>query len=84
MEGIFHGRIAQVREELHAMEAQHDRKGIGWPALLALWVIMRRDFLFEALPGNEGLHALQEQLPPGLAHQSWGFLFCQGMSAKVI
>jgi hypothetical protein len=52
IEGIFHGRIAQVIEELHAMEAQHDRKAIGWPALLALWVIMRRDFLFQALPGS--------------------------------
>jgi hypothetical protein len=35
--------------------------------LLALWVIMRGDLIFQAVPGNEDLHAFQEQLAPGLA-----------------
>ena len=75
MEGILHGGIAQVVEELHAVHTQHDRKIIGRPALLAWWVIMRGDLIFQAVPGNERLHAFQEQLTPGLAFLFLGSLF---------
>ena len=84
MEGILHGGIAQVVEELHAVHTQHDRKIIGRPTLLALWVIMRGDLIFQAVPGNEDLRAFQEQLAPGLVLLILGSFPWYGRSAKVI
>src|SRR5690554_5268642 len=63
---VFHGRITEVIEQLHAVDSQHGRQRIRWPASLALWV--RSGYLlFKLLPGNQLVHPFQKDLAAGLA-----------------
>ena len=66
VQGIFHGRIAQVIEQLHAVDPEHGRQRIGRPAVLALGVIAGY-LLLQLLPGNQLVHPFQKDLAAGLA-----------------
>src|SRR5690554_3750793 len=63
---VFHSRITEVIEQLHAVDSQHGRQRIRWPACLALWVISGYH-LFKLLPGNQLVHPFQKDLAGGLA-----------------
>ena len=63
---IFHGRIAEVIEQLHAVNAQHGRQRIGRPSVLALGVITGY-LLFQLLPRNQLVHPFQKDLAAGFA-----------------
>ena len=58
--------IAQVIKELHAVNAEDDGRRIRWPASLPFRVVIGY-LLLQLLPGNQLVHALQEDLAPGLA-----------------
>ena len=59
------GRGAQIVEELDAVGPEHDRQQVEMTALASLG-INRTDAVLEALPGNQGDHAFQEQFAAGL------------------
>lgn len=63
---VFHGRITEVIEQLHAVDSQHGRQRIRWSARLALGVISGY-LLLQLLPGNQLVHPLQKDLAAGLA-----------------
>src|SRR5690554_4929803 len=65
-QSIFHRRVAQVIEQLHAVDSQHGRQRIRRSSVLALGVITGY-LLFKLLPGNQLLHPLQEDLATSLA-----------------
>ena len=66
VQSIFHGRIAQVIEQLHAMDSQHGRQRIRRPAVLALRIITGY-LLLQLLPRNQLVHPFQKDLAAGLA-----------------
>ena len=66
VQSVFHGRVAQVVEQLHAVNSQHGRQRIGRPAILALRVITGY-LLLQLLPGNQFVHPFQKDLAAGLA-----------------
>ena len=66
VEHILHTRITKVVEQLHAVYSQHRRKFIRPPAPARLG-IERADALFEPFPRDQAVHALEENLPTGLA-----------------
>ena len=66
VQSVFHGRIAQVIEQLHAVNSQHGRQRIGRPSVMALGVITGH-LLLQLLPGNQLVHPLQKDLATGLA-----------------
>ena len=66
VEQILHAGVAQVVEQLHAVNPQHHRQRVG-PAALARLGIYRPDALLQPLPRNQAVHALQEQLAAGPA-----------------
>lgn len=66
VQSVFHGRITEVVEQLHAVDSQHRGKRIGRPTVLALGV-MTGYFLLQLLPGNQLAHPLQEDLATRLA-----------------
>lgn len=63
VQSVFHGRIAEVIKQLHAVNPQHGWQRIGWSASLALGV-MSSYLLFQLLPGNQLVHPLQKNLAP--------------------
>jgi len=66
VQSVFHGRIAQVIEQLHAVNSQHGRQRIRRPSVLALGVITGY-LLLQLLPGNQLVHPFQKDLAAGLA-----------------
>jgi len=62
----MHGRVAEVIEQLHAVNPQHGGQRIRWPASLALGVISGY-LLLQLLPRNQLVHSSQEDLAAGLA-----------------
>ena len=66
VQGVFHGRVAEIIEQLHAVDSQHGGQRVRWPASLALWVVSS-DLLLQLLPGNQLVHPLQKDLAAGLA-----------------
>ena len=63
---VFHGRITEVIEQLHAVDSQHGRQRIRWPASLALGVISGY-LLLQLLPRNQLVHPFQKNLAAGFA-----------------
>lgn len=66
VKGVFHGWVAEVIEQLHAVDSQHGRQRIRWPAGLALGIISGY-LLLQLLPRNQLVHPLQKDLAAGLA-----------------
>jgi len=66
VKGIFHARIAEVVEQLHAVDSQHSGQRIRWPASLALRVISGY-LLLQLLPGNQLVHPFQKDLATSFA-----------------
>ena len=64
--GVFHRRVAQVVTELDDMDSQHHRQGVGPAASLRLGIV-GPDTLLQPLPGNQGVHPLQEEFSAGPA-----------------
>ena len=60
---VLHPRIAQVVEQLHAVNAQHHRQRVRAPAPTRLR-IERLDPSLQPLPGNQLVHLLKEQRAP--------------------
>lgn len=63
---VFHRRIAQIVEQLQAMNAKHRRQRVWRPTGTSL-VIMLAELLLQLLPGNQRIHLLQKHLATGLA-----------------
>lgn len=66
IESIFHGRIAQVVEQLHAVDTKHGRQRIRRPSALALGLITGY-LLLQQLPGDQLVHPLQKYFAAGLS-----------------
>lgn len=66
VQSVFHRRVAQIIEQLHAVNSQHGRQRIGRPAILALRVITAY-LLLQLLPRNQLIHPFQEDFATGLA-----------------
>ena len=66
LQSVFHGRIAKVIEQLHAVNSQHSRQRISRPSILALGVI-RGYLLFQLLPRNQLVYQFQKDLATRLA-----------------
>jgi len=66
IQGVFHGRVAEVIKQLHAVNSQHGGQRIGWPASLALRVISGH-LLLQLLPGNQLVHPFQKDLATSFA-----------------
>ena len=66
IEQVLHAGVAEIVEQLHAVNPQHHRQRVGTPALASLG-INRTDTLLQFLPRNQAIHPLQEQLAAGLA-----------------
>jgi hypothetical protein len=66
VQGIFHGRVAEVIEQLHAVNAQHRGQRVRWSTSLALGVITGY-LLLQLLPENQFLHSFQKDLAAGFA-----------------
>lgn len=63
---VFHSRIAEVIEQLHAVNAQHGRQRIGKPFVLVLGVLT--GYLpLQLLPRDQLIHPLQEDLATSVA-----------------
>jgi len=65
VQSVFHGRIAEVVEQLHTVDSQHGRQRIWWPAGLALGIITSY-LLLQLLPRNQLVHPFQKDLAAGL------------------
>jgi len=65
VQSVFHGGIAEVVEQLHAVDSQHGRQRIRWTASLALGVISGY-LLLQLLPRNQLVHPFQKDLAAGL------------------
>jgi len=63
---IFHRRVAEVVKELHAVNPQHGRQRVRWPAVLAFRVVTSH-LLLHLLPGNQLVHPFQKDLASCLA-----------------
>jgi len=74
---VFHGRIAQVIEQLHAVNPQHGRQRIRGPSVPALRVITGY-LLLQLLPRNQLVHPFQKDLATGLALLGLVFGFGEG------
>src|SRR5690554_2848195 len=66
VQSVFHGRVAEVIEQLHAVNSQHGGQRIGRPAILALRVIAGY-LLLQLLPRDQLVHPFQEDLATSLA-----------------
>jgi len=66
VERIFHRWVAEVVKELHAVNPQHGRQRVRWPAVLALRVVMSH-FLLHLVPRNQLVHPFQKYLAACLA-----------------
>ena len=62
VEHVLHGGVAQIVEQLHAVNAQHHRQIIGTTPSARLR-IERSD----AVPRKQTIHAFEESLPTGLS-----------------
>lgn len=62
---IFHGRIAQVIKQLHAVDSRHGRQRIGGPTVLTLGVITGY-VLVQLRSRNQLVHPFQKDLATGL------------------
>jgi len=63
---VFHSRIAEVIEQLHAVNAQHGRQRIGKPFVLVLGGLT--GYLpLQLLPRDQLIHPLQEDLATSVA-----------------
>ena len=60
---VLHPRVAQVVEQLHAVNPQHRRQRVRLPPPARLR-IQRPNPRLQTLPRNQRLHPLQKQLPP--------------------
>ena len=69
VEHVFHRRVAEVVEQLHAVNPQQQGQRVRRPPALAGGV-HRADARFEPRPRHQRLHALQKALPPRLARLS--------------
>jgi hypothetical protein len=63
---IFHRRIEEVVEQLHAVNAQHRAQRIGRATGSSLRVVTL-ELLLQPLPGDQYFHALHKSLAPRLA-----------------
>lgn len=63
IQGIFHSRIGQVVEQLHAVDPQHRLQRIRRMASITLWITL----IEQHGPRDQGGHPLQELLAPHLA-----------------
>lgn len=66
LQSVFHGWIAQVIEQLHAVNSQHRGQWIRRTSVLALGVITG-DLLLQLLPRIQLAHPLQKYLALGIA-----------------
>ena len=58
---VFHGRITEVVEQLHAVDTEHRRQWIRRPPVLALGIVTGH-LLLQLLPGNQLVHPFQKDL----------------------
>ena len=66
VQGVFHGRIAQVVEQLHTVDSEHGRQRIRRPSSPALGIITGY-LLLQPRPGNQLVHPLQKEFAAGLS-----------------
>ena len=66
VQSVFHGRIAQVIEQLHAVNAEHGRQRVRRSTSLAFGVMAGYLFL-QLLPRDQFVHPLQKNLAMGFA-----------------
>ncbi len=66
VQGILHGRVAEVIEQLHAVNAEHGRQRVRRSTSLAFGVMAGYLFL-QLLPGNQLVHPFQKDLAAGFA-----------------
>ena len=66
VEGVLDGWVAEIVEQLHAVDSQHGLQRIRWPARLALRIITSY-LLLQLLPRNQLVHPLQKYLAAGFA-----------------
>ncbi len=62
--GVLHPRIAEIVEQLHAVNSQHHRQ-IIWLTPSTSFRVIRADTLLQTLPGNQTIHPFQKYLPTG-------------------
>lgn len=55
VKGVFHRRVAEAVEQMHAVDSQHGRQWIGKPTVLALGIITGY-LLLQVFPGNHLVH----------------------------
>ena len=66
IERVFHRRVAEVVEQLHAVNPQQQGQRIRGPPARA-GGLDRADARFEPRPRQQRIHALEKALPPRLA-----------------
>ena len=66
VEQVLHAGVAEVVEELDAVDSQHDGQRVG-PLAVSSFGIVGADAVLQDLPGNQPVHSLQEQFAAGLA-----------------
>jgi len=66
VEGVLDGWVAEIVEQLHAVDSQHGRQRIRRSASLALEVMLGY-LLLQLLPGNQLVHPLRKDLAVTLA-----------------
>ena len=75
--GVLHAGVAQVVEELDAVDPEHGRQRVGMASPAVLGVDGTYSVL-HALPRNQGIHTLQEQFTAGLAFLALVFQISKG------
>ena len=63
---VLHAGVAEVVEELDAVDPQHYRQRVG-PASVSGLGVAGPDTVFQTLPGNQPIHPFQEDLAAGSA-----------------
>ena len=66
VEQILHAWVAEIVEDLDAVDSQHDGQRIGMASPSRLGV-EGTEAVLQQLPGNQAVHTLQEKFPAGLA-----------------
>jgi hypothetical protein len=77
VKSIFHGRIAKVVEQLHAMDAQHDGQRVSGTAR-GFGRAVFDERLFKLAPGNQLIHFFQKDFAASFALFVLVFEFGEG------
>ena len=64
--GVLHAGVAEIVEEMDAVNPQYYRQRIG-PAAVSGLGISGPDAVFQSLPGNQAIHAFQKRFAAGPA-----------------